>query len=146
MYLSDDKKEGIFQSPTRGLVEYNASSDSFSIVDRNDPRINTEELFPEPEVHTVFGDAYLLLQFLEKCGLLSVLRNVFPKDEAYERTLCHVLAEMESEVPVCKSKSLLRNSFARVNSGYRRRRLKNRTYNSKLEVTIPKRKLQNQID
>ena len=53
---------------------------------------------------------------------------------------------MESEVPVCKSKSLLRNSFARVNSGYRRRRLKNRTYNSKLEVTIPKRKLQNQID
>jgi len=56
------------------------------------------------------------------------------------------LAEMESEVPVCKSKSLLRNSFARVNSGYRRRRLKNRTYNSKLEVTIPKRKLQNQID
>jgi len=55
-------------------------------------------------------------------------------------------AEMESEVPVCKSKSLLRNSFARVNSGYRRRRTKNRSYNSKLEVTIPKRNLQKQTD
>ena len=72
-------------------MEYNASTDAFSEVDRSDPRINAEEFFPEPEVHTVFGDAYLLLQFLEKCGLISVLRSVFPKDEAYERVLCHIL-------------------------------------------------------
>ena len=91
LYLSEDKKVGIFLSPTRGLVEYNASTDVFSEVDRSDPRINAEEFFPEPEVHTVFGDAYLLLQFLEKCGLISVLRSVFPKDEAYERVLCHIL-------------------------------------------------------
>ena len=91
LFLSDDKKVGVFQSPTRGLVEYNATTDSFSEVDRNDSRINAEEFFPEPEVHTVFGDAYLLLQFLEKCGLLSVLRSVFPKDEVYERVLCHIL-------------------------------------------------------
>ena len=91
LYLSEDKKVGIFLSPTRGLVEYNASTDAFSEVDRSDPRINAEEFFPEPEVHTVFGDAYLLLQFLEKCGLISVLRSVFPKDEAYERVLCHIL-------------------------------------------------------
>ena len=91
LYLSGDKKEGVFQSPTRGLVEYNASSDSFAPVDKDDPRINAEDFFPEPEVHTVFGDAYLLLKFLEKCGLLPVLRGVFPKDEAYGRTLCHIL-------------------------------------------------------
>ena len=91
LYLSEDKKVGVFQSPTRGLVEYDASTDSFSEVDRDDPRINTEEFFPEPEIHTVFGDAYLLLQFLEKCGLIAVLRSVFPKDEAYERVLCHIL-------------------------------------------------------
>ena len=112
LYLSDDKKEGIFQSPTRGLVEYNASSDSFSIVDRNDPRINTEELFPEPEVHTVFGDAYLLLQFLEKCGLLSVLRNVFPKDEAYERTLCHVLHGILKDGSRISCDNFIQKSFA----------------------------------
>lgn len=91
LYLSGDKKEGVFQSPTRGLVEYNASSDSFAPVDKDDPRINAEDFFLEPEVHTVFGDAYLLLKFLEKCGLLPVLRGVFPKDEAYGRTLCHIL-------------------------------------------------------
>ena len=91
LYLSEDRKSGIFLSPTRGLVVYDAVSDSFSSVEKDDHRINGEVLFPQTEIHTVFGDAYLLLFFLEKCGLLSVLRNVFPKDEAYERVLCHIL-------------------------------------------------------
>lgn len=79
LYLSEDRKSGVFLSPTRGLVSYDAASDSFSSVERNDPRINGDVLFPETEIHTVFGDTYLLLRFLEKSGLLSVLRNVFPK-------------------------------------------------------------------
>ena len=54
--------------------------------------------------------------------------------------------ELESEVPVCKSKSLLRIFLARVNSGYSIRRKKVGIYNSKLEVTNPKWNLQNQID
>ena len=58
---------------------------------RDDPRTNGETLFPQTEIHPVFGDAYLLLCFLEKRGLLSVLRSVFLKDEAYERMLCHIL-------------------------------------------------------
>ena len=91
LYLTDDRKAGIFLSPTRGLIGYDARSDSFSSVEKDDPRINGETLFPQTEIHTVFGDAYLLLRFLEKCGLLSVLRSVFPKDEAYERMLCHIL-------------------------------------------------------
>ena len=56
------------------------------------------------------------------------------------------MAELESEVPVCKSKSLLRIFLARVNSGYSIRRKKVGIYNSKLEVTNPKWNLQNQID
>ena len=55
-------------------------------------------------------------------------------------------AELESEVPVCKSKSLLRIFLARVNSGYSIRRKKVGIYNSKLEVTNPKWNLQNKID
>ena len=58
----------------------------------------------------------------------------------------NLLAEMESEVPVCKSKSLLRIFLARVNSGYSIRRKKIGSYNSKLEVTNPKWNLQNKID
>ena len=59
---------------------------------------------------------------------------------------CQLKAELESEVPVCKSKSLLRIFLARVNSGYSIRRKKIGSYNSKLEVTNPKWNLQNQID
>lgn len=91
LYLSEDGKKGIFLSPTRGLVEYNSLEDTFSTVEKDDPRLQTQTLFPEPEIHTVFGDAYLLLSFLEKSGMISVLQDVFPKGEVYERMLCHVL-------------------------------------------------------
>ena len=40
LYLSDDRKRGIFLSPTRGLVEYDARTDSFSSIEKDDTRIN----------------------------------------------------------------------------------------------------------
>jgi transposase len=91
IYLSENKKSGIFLSPTRGLIEYDASSDSFSPVDKGDDRLSSQELFPDPEIHTVFGDTYLLFTFLKNSGLIDILRTVFPKDSDYERLLCHVL-------------------------------------------------------
>ncbi len=91
IFLSDDRKSGIFLSPTRGLVEYDSISDTFSDVARDDERISDTDIFPETEVHTVFGDAYLLLKFCEKAGIISVLRDVFPKDEGYERVLIHMI-------------------------------------------------------
>lgn len=89
LYL--EGKRGIFDSPTRGLVEYDSETDSFSEVDRNDTRIAHAVKFSEPQIHTVFGDSYLLLSFLDRCGLLAVLRKIFAKDEDYERLLAHVL-------------------------------------------------------
>ena len=112
LYLSDDKKSGVFLSPTRGLVEYNALTDSFSPIGRDDPRINGAELFPETEIHTVFGDTYLLLNFLEKCGLISVLRSVFPKDEVYERVLCHILHGILRDGSRISCDNFIRKSFA----------------------------------
>ena len=35
IYLAEDKKSGIFLSPTRGLVQYNVLSDVFSSVESN---------------------------------------------------------------------------------------------------------------
>ena len=85
LYLTEDKKQGVFLSPTRGLVQYDADSDTFEAVEKSDPRIQgREDLFPATEIHTIFGDSYLLLSFLEKSGLLKVLRTVFPKDSDYE--------------------------------------------------------------
>jgi len=91
VWLSEDKKKGVFLSKTRGLVEYDSKEDAFSAVDRGDGRLEGLGVFPQTDVHTVFGDAYLLLKFLKKCSLLGVLRGVFPKDTDFERVLCHVV-------------------------------------------------------
>ena len=112
LYLSDNRKSGIFLSPTRGLVEYDSISDSFSAVERNDPRIHRAELFPQANIHTVFGDVYLLLDFLKKCGLIPVLRSVFPKDEAYERVLCHILHSILKDGSRISCDNFIQKSFA----------------------------------
>lgn len=87
--LSDDRKIGVFMSPTRGLIEYNSTTDQFSPVDRGDERVDDETLFPEPQVHTVFGDVYLLLSNMRSTGMTSLLRDVFTSDEEYERVIAH---------------------------------------------------------
>lgn len=89
--LADDKKSGIFLSPTRGLVAYDAVLDQFSSVSQQEKEAECSRLFPEPEIHTVFGDSYLLIKLLEKQGLLSVFHSVFPKKDQFERLLAHIL-------------------------------------------------------
>ncbi len=91
IYLTEDKKSGIFLSPTRGMVEYSSRSDSFAEVDSSDPRLNKSELFPVTQVHTVFGDTFLLLKVFEKTGLLSIFQSVFSKKSDFERFLCHTM-------------------------------------------------------
>lgn len=70
------KRKGLFQSPTRGLVVYDAELDSFSSpltkeelktqsVDEN----VIDTIFPTAPVHTVFGDAYLLMEIMKSSGL-----------------------------------------------------------------------------
>ena len=77
LYINEGHTCGIFLSPTRGLVEYDAVKDEFAIVGSGDPRLPGLGVFPAPPVHTVFGDAYLVLGFAEKCGMVSVLRDAF---------------------------------------------------------------------
>lgn len=92
IWLSDDGKEGIFLSPVRGLVGYNSASDAFFEVSGDDRRVaGNAKAFPEPLVHTVFGDAYLFLSYLEKEGFLAVLKAAFPEKGLYERLLSHLL-------------------------------------------------------
>lgn len=93
-------------------MEYDADLDSFKGVDRNDPRLTGHDLFPEPVVHTVFGDSYLLLCFLEKCGIVSVLRNTFDRNEDYERVLCHILHSILKNGSRISCDDFLEKSFA----------------------------------
>lgn len=94
LYLSEDKKSGIFLSPVRGLVRYDAQTDSFSPVDHADPCLKSNPQFPEPQIHTVFGDVYLLLEFMEKTGLLTLFRDVFTEKKLFEKVLIHILHDV----------------------------------------------------
>ena len=91
LYLSDNRRQGIFLSPTRGLVSYDADSNSFEEVANDDSRITASLPDKTPQIHTVFGDVYLLLKFLEKEGLKPVLESVFQKKTDEEHLIGHIL-------------------------------------------------------
>lgn len=91
VYINQEHTSGIFISPTRGLVEYDARQDVFTEVRRNDPRLRGQHVFTEPPIHTVFGDVYLILCFLLKSGMASILRETFASDRDLEKCLCHIL-------------------------------------------------------
>ena len=112
LYLSQDRKNGIFLSPTRGLTAYDAVSDSFQPVDPSDERIKPFNVMLAPEIHTVFGDTYLLLEFLEKSGLLSVFQSIFQKKSDYERFLAHVLHGVLKDGSKISCDDFIEKSFA----------------------------------
>lgn len=112
LFLSDDGKSGVFLSPTRGLVSYDAATDTFDEVFKEDSRIADAGLFPEAEIHTVFGDSYLLLDFLKNSGILGVLRSVFLKDTDYERVLCYVLHSILKDGSRISCDDFISKSFA----------------------------------
>lgn len=96
LWLSEDGKSGIFQSPTRGLVFYDSKDDTFSFVETNDKRLNGTKAEFRPLIHSVFGDAYLSLQCLGKYGITGLLKETFGK-ELFTRTLAHVLYSFVSD-------------------------------------------------
>ena len=112
VWKANDGRSGIFLSPTRGLVEYNADTDTFSEVVRTDERVKDTVVFPDPVIHTVFGDSYLLLCFLEKCGLIGVLRDAFSKNQDYERVLAHVLHSVLKNKSRISCDDFMEKSFA----------------------------------
>lgn len=94
LYLSKDKKSGIFLSPTRGLVTYDVTKNEFTEANRDDPRIGRKGWNSAPIVHKVFGDAYLLLLCLKNTGMIGILREAFPEDGDYELVLAHFLCDI----------------------------------------------------
>ncbi|MEA4866728.1 MAG: transposase [Sphaerochaeta sp.] len=105
-------KSGVFLSPTRGLVAYDSVSDTFEIIGKEDSRIKGSSLFAEPEIHTVFGDVYLFLQFCQKSGLLRVLRTAFSQDKEYERVLSHLLHSVLKDGSRVSCDDFIGKSFA----------------------------------
>ncbi len=94
VWLSEDRRKGVFLSPSRGLVEYCADCDGFEEVQPEDERIRGLGLFPEPERHVCFGDAYLVLGAIYKCGYLHLLRKLFSSEEEFQRLLAHIVGKL----------------------------------------------------
>jgi hypothetical protein len=112
LFYDEENRRGIFQSPTRGLVEYDSRTDSFMPVDKCDGRIPQSGVHQETEIHTVFGDSYLLLKFLENSGLMAILKSAFPKKEDLERLLCHVLHGLMRDGSRISCDNAIAKSFA----------------------------------
>lgn len=112
LYLSDDKKTGIFLSPTRGMIEYCSKTDTFREIDHTDIRLKGDSNFPEPKVHSIFGDVYLLLEFMEKTGLTGVLWSVFTNKSLFEKVMVHTLHHVLAVGSRISCDDFLTSSFA----------------------------------
>ena len=96
LWIDDDDPHhhGIFQSPTRGLCEYDVLTDEFSEVAVDDPRIAHIKERYSPNLHTAFGDSYLFLKYLSRIGFLDILRESFPDEKYYEKLLVHLIHDV----------------------------------------------------
>ncbi|MGN0991409.1 MAG: transposase [Candidatus Ventricola sp.] len=89
--LDEGGRSGLFASPTRGLVRYDADKDAFEEASYADEGLAGTAARPcEPSAHVMAGDALLLFSILESAGVAGVLAGAFPKDGLLERVLAHL--------------------------------------------------------
>lgn len=87
----DDKRQGIFNSPTRGLVFYDLDTDVFKEVSLNDERLAGTSFEPKPvRLHTNFGLPSLFFSEMEKTHLMDVLRCTFQDERLFGKVLAHI--------------------------------------------------------
>ena len=92
LYLYDDGKRGIFDSPSRGIVEYDAETNVFTKLRPDDKRLPAPmSVKANADVHTVFGDSWFTLNVMNQIGLSDVIYRTFETDEDRQRVLSHVI-------------------------------------------------------
>lgn len=84
-------RKGIFLSKSRGLVEYDSNADTFTVLEADDPRISGTKIDVVPANHVIFGDAYALVEFLRREGLLKILRKMASNKLEFQRVMAHTL-------------------------------------------------------
>lgn len=111
LWISEDRRTGIFLSPERGLIQYSANSDTFSEVKRTDERLPKEELFPQPPVHTIFGDVFFIYSYLQNSPLLEALKEAFFSKKDLERVLIHLFYTISRDGSHIHCDDFMRRSF-----------------------------------
>ena len=91
LYMAD-RKSGIFNSRTRGLVFYDSEKDVFEPVERDDPRISGSRKVFNPKTRMLFGDCDVVISLMRSTGLLRILRNLAVDNDAlFGKMVCHTL-------------------------------------------------------
>ena len=89
LWLGDFNRSGIFLNPQRGLFFYDSNTDRFDPVSSDDPRLpHTVEVTPER--HVIFGTIDMFLHFLKKLGYTTLLKEIFPTKQDFQRVICHL--------------------------------------------------------
>lgn len=111
IYISDDRKSGIFNSPTRGIVEYDVVKDLFKEVSSDDERLSAFAESRGRNVHSVFGDAYVFMCFLKNMGMTGVLGKVLTRKPDLERCIMHLYHRHMSNASKDRCDLFCENSF-----------------------------------
>lgn len=90
LVLADDRRSGIFRSMEFGIVSYDADTDEKESLEMDDPRLEGLIEAVGLDVHTVFGDGFLFLNYLKNMGMMGILREVFPSNTDFERCIAHL--------------------------------------------------------
>ena len=110
--LASDRKSGIFRTPEGAIVAYDSNSDTKEVLDMDDPRLEGLIQSVRPNVHTVFGDAYLFLNYLKNIGMTDILREVFPAEDDFQRCVAHLFHTNMRNASKDRCDLFLKKSFA----------------------------------
>jgi hypothetical protein len=112
LFLADDRRSGVFISPTRGVVEYDADKDTFTDVMPEDERIAGYGGFGEPPIHVTMGSVDLAIRMMKSFGMTDVLRKVFLKEKDFQRCFGHILYTVLKNSERIRCDDFLSQTFA----------------------------------
>ena len=122
---NDDRTCGIFDSPTRGLIFYDLTINSFSKVDPRDPRLKGSKFeIKEPMTYVNFGRPFLFTTLMFDSPVLKALRACAPDEVFLQRMMAHLTHGILSNGEFIKCGDFLeRNILSHVLSGFGHGRL-----------------------
>ena len=91
IWISEDRKNGIFDCKDRGIVEYHLSTNSFNEVAPDDERLAGSRRSLQERIHTTFGDAYIFFSLVDRSRVFDSIREAFPDESNLERVIVHVM-------------------------------------------------------
>ncbi len=98
-------RRGIFRSPTRGLVRYDADADEFSEASEGE----TIVIEKSSGTHVVFGDVYAFLELARASGVLASMRRAVPDVQSFESIL--IRAAKDFTFPFAPADAFMARSF-----------------------------------